>query len=219
MKARKARRFLILAALLVCTRLAGETAGEQTGPGSVLDRLTKEQRQKLLSGQEVYEPRLEDRSVSGGEKTFSAAAMIMINAPVEQCFKMFCDFGKQAQFFPAITTSKVMSKSENRVVIFKELDYTVIKIKYTHILTIDPKNHRVDFETDPKGENDVNYSRGYFQFEKIDDNRTLFTYGLTKLDPGIKVPQFIQDYMSSRDLPKMAVNLKKWIESGGEWKK
>jgi hypothetical protein len=219
MKTLSIRPMIALVAVLLCAQLAAQTAGDKGGTDDTLKRFTPEQRQKLLSGQEVYEPKLEDKSKNGGEKSFSAAAMIVINAPVEQCFRMFCDFDKQYLFFPAITASRVLSRSENRVVIFKELDYRVIKIKYTHILSIDPKAHRVDFETDPKGENDINYSRGFFQFEKIDDNRTLFIYGLTKLDPGIKVPEFVQNYMSSRDLPKMAVNLKKWIESNGQWKK
>ena len=219
MKAWGIRGLLIIIALTVIPVLQAETPAGKNPAESALNRLTPEQQKKLLAGQEVYEPRLADESKAGGEKSYSAAAMIIINAPVEQCFKMFCDFEKQYLFFPAITTSKVLSRSEDRVVIYKELDYRVIVIRYTHILTVDPKSHRVDFETDPNGANDVKFSRGFFQFEKIDDNRTLFTYGLIKLDPGIKIPEFIQNYMSSRDLPKMSVNLKKWIESGGKWKK
>ena len=194
-------------------------AAGQAGPaGNALDRLTPEQQKKLLAGQEVYEPRLRYEA-EGGQPGFTAAAMIIINAPVEQCFKMFCDFDKQSQFFPAITISRVTSRSANRAVIYKELDYHVLTIRYTHILSIDPDKHRVDFATDPTGENDVKFSQGFFQFEKLDDHRTLFTYGLVKLDPGIKIPEFIQKYMSSRDLPKMAINLKKYIESGGQWRK
>ncbi len=145
--------------------------------------------------------------------------MIIIAAPVEQCFKMFCDFDRQYLYFPAITNSKALNRSENRVVIYKELDYRVAVFRYTHILTIDPARRRVDFVTDPTGVNDIKFSQGFFQFEKIDDTRALFTYGLVKLDPGIKIPEFIQEYMTSRDLPKMAINLKKYIESGGKWKK
>jgi len=208
--------WVVLVFLLSAAVLRAEPAPGKVPAENALDRLTPEQQKKLLAGEEVYEPRLED---AAGEAGFTAAAMIIINAPVEQCFDMFCDFEKQYLYFPQISKSSVRSRSQDRVVIQKELDYRVVKIRYTHILTIDPQNHRVGFVTDPKGVNDVKFSKGFFQFQPIDDNRTLFTYGMVKLDPGIRVPQFIRKYMISRDLPKMAVNLKKWIESDGKWKK
>ena len=63
------------------------------------------------------------------------------------------------------------------------------------------------------------FPRASSSLKKLDDHRTLFTYGLVKLDPGIKIPEFIQKYMTSRDLPKMAVNLKKWIRVGRDLEK
>ena len=211
-------RGLILPALISAATLSAESPASKSPAEAALARFTPEQQKKLRAGEGVYEPALKYEGKSG-EPSFTAAAMIIINAPVEQSFKMFCDFDKQSQYFPAITTSRVTGREGNRVVIYKELDYRVMVIRYTHILTVDPEKHRVDFVTDPSGSNDVKFSQGFFQFEKLDDQRTLFTYGLTRLDPGIKIPQFIQNYMSSRDMPKMSVNLKKWIESGGKWRK
>jgi hypothetical protein len=212
--------FLFMGAVLMeSSEVSAATETAKVPEDPALARFTPEQQKKLRAGEEVYEPRVEEATTAGGKKKFTAAAMIIINAPIEQCFKMFCDFDKQYLYFPQITKTNVISSSGNRYVIYKELDYRVMKIKYTHILTVDPQIHRVDFATDPSGVNDVKFSQGFFQFQKIDDKRTLFTYGLTKLDPGIQVPEFIQRYMTSRDLPKMVVNLKKWIESGGTWKK
>ncbi len=211
-------RGLILLALISAATLSAESPASKSPSEAALARFSPEQRKQLLAGEGVYEPALKYKG-KAGEPSFTAAAMIIINAPVEQCFKMFCDFDKQSQFFPAITKSEVRSHEGNRVVIYKELDYRVLVIRYTHILTIDPEKHRVDFVTDPSGANDVKFSQGFFQFEKIDDRSTLFTYGLVRLEPGIKIPEFIQKYMASRDMPKMSVNLKKWIESGGKWRK
>ena len=140
--------------------------GKPSRLGARFERLTPDQQKKLLSGQEVYEPKLKYEDAAGGQPGFTAAAMIIINAPVKQCFRMFCDFDKQSQFFPAITVSRVTGRSGNKVVIYKELDYHVLTIRYTHILTMDPERHRVDFATDPTGANDVKFSQGFFQFEK-----------------------------------------------------
>ena len=198
--------------------LRAEPPGGRGQPESPLHRFTAEQRKLLLAGESLCLPSIEEPT-AGGDPKFTAAAFIVINAPVEKCFTMFLDFEKQYLYLPKIKTSKILSRSGNRVVIYKELDYPILDLKYTHLLTIDPKAHRVDFITDPKGANSVKLSAGFFQFESIDDARTLFTYRMTQLDPGIEIPRFIQEYMVSRDLPQVTVNIKKYIESGGKWRK
>jgi hypothetical protein len=102
---------------------------------------------------------------------------------------------------------------------YKELDFVVTVVKYTHILTIVPEDHRVDFVTDPKGENSVKLSAGFFRFEKVDEKTSLIFYEMTKLEFGFKVPGFIKTYLSSKDLPQIVLNIKKRIESGGTWVK
>jgi hypothetical protein len=203
---------------LLAPRLWAEPPGVRTQPASPLNRFTPAQQKLLLSGQSLYRPSITEPP-AGGEPKFTASAYILINAPVEKSFALFCDFEKQYLYLPTIKTSKILSRSGNRVVIYKELDYPVLDLKYTHILTIVPEAHRVDFITDPKGANSVKLSAGSFQFERIDDNRTLFTYRMTQLDPGIQIPRFVQEYMVSRDLPQVTVNIKKYIESDGKWRK
>jgi len=203
----------------VCLESAekADASGQAQAQKSALDRFSPEQRQKLLNGEAVYESKLTtgpDASTKG-----IGAANVIINAPIDQCFKMFLDFEKQTKYFPRITVCKILSSSGDRVRIYKEMDYGIMVFKYTHFLTIDPAEHRVDFVTDPKGANDIKFSQGYFKFEKIDERRTLFSYGMVKFDAGIKVPMFIQEYISSKDLREMALNLKKWIESRGKWEK
>ncbi len=205
----------ILAALALAWG-AGAENNEKKTEASPLGRLSPEHQKLLLAGERVYLPKVVEEK---GEKRFSAAAMIIVDKPVDDCFKLFCQFEKQYMYFPKITKSEVLSKSEDRVVIYKEADISITTISYTHILEIDQKDHRVDFSTDPSGKNTINFSRGFFQFEKIDDKRSLFTYELTEIDPGVDVPQFIQKFFTSRELPAMVVNLKKWIESDGTWKR
>jgi hypothetical protein len=82
-----------------------------------------------------------------------------------------------------------------------------------------PEEHRVDFKVDPTGVNDIRNSEGYFDFDRIDETRSLFTYALTDSDIGVPVPDFLKKYISSRDLPAIAESVKKRIESGGKWEK
>ena len=209
---------LLLALFILAPLALAEPPGGRVKADAPLSRFTADQQKLLLSGESLYLPNIE-QPATGGEPKFTASAYIVVKAPVEKCFTLFLDFEKQYLYFPKIKTSKILSRSGNRVVIYKELDYPVLDLKYTHILTIDAKAHRVDFITDPKGANSVKLSAGFFQFERIDDARTLFTYRMTELDPGIEIPRFIQEYMVSRDLPQVTVNIKKYIESDGKWRK
>ena len=184
---------------------------------SPLDAFSPEERAGLLQGNAIYKSALSSEPDVPTKGCGTAA--VLINAGVEQCFQMFCDFEKQRLYFPRMTESKVLSAEGSTVKIYKELDYGVFIARYTHLLAIDLADHRVDFKTDPEGKNDVKYSAGFFRFQKVDEHQTLFSYGLVKFDAGFRVPAFIQNYMTSRDLPAMAADLKKWIESNGQWKK
>jgi len=194
----------------------GTCSGQEIA-GSLLERFSPEQREKLLAGKAIYEYVLGDDSATG--TSGYGKTWVLINAPIEQCFKLFLEFEKQSLYLPQVKTSRIIKASGQQAVIFKELDYRIAVIKYTHLLTIDPRIFRVDFVTDPAGENDIKFSQGFFQFEKLDDARTLFSYALVKFDAGFKIPGFIQKYMTSRDLPLLAINLKKYLESRGQWRK
>ncbi len=182
-----------------------------------LDSFSDEQKAKLLSGEAIYEYVIDDAD-DEGEKAYGRA-VALVNAPAEQGYKIFCDFEKEYLYFPRMTLSKVLDTKGNVSLVYKELDFTVITMRYTHFMTRNDKDLRVDFEKDPDGVNDFKESAGFFQFVKIDDKRCLFIYGLTKGEMSIPVPGFIKNYATSKDLPNIVLSVKKRVESGGTWQK
>jgi hypothetical protein len=103
--------------------------------------------------------------------------------------------------------------------VHKVFKFYVVKVEYTVLCTIDRKNRRVDFQLDPEYKHDLEDTAGYFLFEPVDDKTTLFTYAATKVQPRLKVPFSIQNYLTARDLPDVVANVKMRIESGGTWTK
>jgi hypothetical protein len=201
--------------LLCCLAPALGRGAENAGTGPAQDplqRLTPEQRQKLLTGEAVYEYR------EAGEGQGTGVAMIIINAPAETCFKIFRELDKQSQYFPRKVMSEVVKSEGNKVLVHNRFDYFVATVEYYSQYTIDPQKRRFDFEMDKDYPHNVSESAGYFLFEQIDDRRTLFTYAATRLDIGADVPEFVRQYLISRGLPAQAVNVKKRIESGGKWR-
>lgn len=191
---------------------SGEAAGKD-----LLSRFSPEEREKLLKGEAIYRSVLVENP--DGSSSGHGEAIAIVKAPTDECFAMFCEFEKWKLYFPRMMISKVLERSGDKAIFYKELDFKLVTIRYTQTLTIDPKAHCVDFTVYPEGVNDIKASDGYFLFEKIDDQNTLLSYGLTKMDIGVTIPKFIQDYMSSKDLPGIVINIKKRIESGGKWEK
>ncbi|HUT53662.1 MAG TPA: hypothetical protein VM658_09740 [bacterium] len=210
--------FVLLAVLLAALAAGGAGEGQaQAGAKSPLDRFSAEQRQKLLAGEAVYEQvKTQD---ADGVTHGHGESYVIIAAPVAECWKIFTRFDEMQLYFPRKKLSEVIESSPGRAVVKKVFDFYVIEMQYTIDYKIDEQARRVDFQLDPKYPHDINDTAGFFLFEKIDEKRTLFSYAATKVDTGVKVPGFIQDYLTSRDLPAVAANVKKRIESGGKWTK
>lgn len=184
---------------------------------SLLERYPAENRRRLLAGETVFEhvkTTTPDGKVSG-----YAQAIVLVNSPINTAFKIFCEFDKQYQYFPRKTVSKVLESTPTSALIYNEFDFYVATIRYTVRYDINRAGYRINFKLDPRYPHDIRDSAGFFLFEKVDEKRCLFTYAATKVDTGLKAPAFIQDYLTSRDLPAMALNVKKRIESGGKWTK
>ena len=210
----------LVCCLLISGSLGLFSAGQvecKEGGESILDKFKPDQREKLLAGESIFE--YVDSTGPDGKTRGQAKAAILVNMPVDECFRIFCEFNKMHEYLPRKTKSEVIGSFDGGVLVSKQLKFLFKTIDFTSRYTVDPKAHRVEFELDPDFPHDLKDSAGYYQFDPIDQNRSLFTYGLTRMDSGIKVPGFIQKHMTSRDLPNVVQHVKKRIESGGTWTK
>jgi hypothetical protein len=182
---------------------------------SPLSRFSAEQKQKLLAGEVIYE--FVKTSAADEAGRGHGQAIVLINAPIDRCTGIFRELDKQHEYFPRKTKSEVIKRQGNRTWLKNEFYFYISRVEYTSRYTVSEGGRRFDFEMDKAYPHSIPESAGYFLFEKIDDNRTLFTYAATRLDTGASVPAFIQEFITSRDLPAQAVNVKKRIESGGKW--
>jgi hypothetical protein len=203
-------------ALFLMLPLLGTAVAEKSSP---LDRFSREQREKLLAGKVVYEylnyegRDKEEKGIGHGQ------AYVIVNKPVEVCWSIMTDFDRKKEYFPRVVVSEVVKRKINRAWVREVLDFGIADIEYVMVQKMDPETHRVDYFLDPAYEHDLKDTRGFWYWEKINDQCSLLTYTVTKADVGIPVPEFIVKALSSRDLPGIAENLKKRIESDGKWRK
>jgi len=200
--------------LLSISALTGE---EKPAGKSPLDRFSSEEQKNLLAGKPIY--RFQKSADAEGKYSGYGQCWAIINSPIDTCFKIFLEFEKQYQYYPRKTKSEVVNRKPNQVWLLNVFDFYLAEISYTVLYTIDPNRYRIEFQLDQNYPHNLNDTSGFFWFEKMDDQKTLFTYAAVKVDTGLKVPSFIQQYLTSRDLPAVAENVKKRIESGGKWTK
>jgi hypothetical protein len=181
------------------------------------ENLTEEQRQKLLNGEVIYQSikNVDERGALKG----SGQSMVLVNAPIDKCWEIFTQFNKQQEYWPRKTGSGVLEQGPGFALVLKQFKFAGAKVSYVVKYLIDEENHSIDYEIDKSRPHDIKDAAGSFCFEKIDSDTTLFIYQVTRMDTGIFVPEFIREALQKRDLPAVAENVKKRIESGGTWKK
>jgi len=181
------------------------------------EKLEKDEQARLFKGEIIYKSF--KQSDPQGKISGGGQSMALVNAPIDKCWEIFTRFDKQQEYFPRKTASVVIEQKPGFALVYKKFRFYLVDIEYYNQYLIDQPNHRIDFSIDLNRPHDIKDSAGFFLFEKISPDQTLFTYGVTRVDTGLAMPSFVQDYMQKRDLPAVAGNVRKRIESGGTWKK
>jgi hypothetical protein len=203
-------------ALVLMLLLLGTAGADEASP---LDRFSQKQRKKLLAGEVVYEyinyegREKQEKGLGHGQ------AYVIVNKPVDVCWSIMTDFDRKKEYFPRVAVSQVVKREVNKAWVREVLDFGVADIEYVMVQNMDPKKRRSNFSLDPAYKHDLKDTHGFWYWEKINDTSSLLTYAVTKADVGIPVPEFVVKALSSRDLPGIAENLKKRIESDGKWRK
>ena len=180
-------------------------------------KLSPREKKELESGKVIYKS-VKYTAPEGKIKGYGESIAI-INAPIEKCWEIFTKFDQQQEYFPRKTASIILKQKPGFALVLKRFKFFGFTVEYAIKYQIDPQNYRIDFELDPSQPHDIKDTAGFFLFEKLSGQKTLFIYGVTRLDTGIKVPSFIQKYLQKKDLPEVADNVRKRIESGGTWRK
>jgi hypothetical protein len=198
-----------LALALVLFISAGE-AGEW-------EKLSEEERRQLENGEVIY--RSVKTKVDKDKHKGHGVSMIVVNAPIEECWRIFTEWNKHQEFIPGKVGSAVIEEKPDYILCLKKFRFFGVRIQFTVRYYVDVEKRRVEFKLDPDWAHDIKDTYGHFAFEKITPDSTLFIYECANLDPGIVVPPKIMDFLQKRALPAVSENVKKRIETGGEWKK
>jgi hypothetical protein len=181
--------------------------------------MTAEQLRDVKRGQAVVVTQTE-RGQDGHDQG-RALAFFLIKRPWREVWDQLTDYDRQWEYMPRVERTRVVDTQNDGLVkwVHHAMTIAMVDIEYTMVQRLIPERRRVEFVLDASRPSDVPHIEGSWQFEAVDKGRkTLIAYSIF-VRSGTLVPQFVQDFLTRRDLPEMLDNLRKRVTSGGTWRK
>lgn len=81
-----------------------------------------------------------------------------------------------------------------------------------------PQELRYGWKLDPEFDNSIRSFEGFWQFAPYPDGGTLGQTG-SRVDVGPLLPGFVQRALTRQKLPKVLERTRRWVDSGGTWRR
>ncbi len=180
-----------------------------------LDTLSPELRKELeKEGQVLLGEQAETEGSYGG----LIKAVAIFTLPKNKVWELTTDPSKQVLFLPRLTESKTVERPENGELTKFQLKVMWQRIDFRVRHWFYPEIARIEWELDKEYDNDIAGQIGFWQFYQLDENTTIGEYG-TRVDTGISVPKFIQDFFAKQDIPDAMTQFRKYVNSKGTYRR
>jgi hypothetical protein len=217
-------RGLLLAGLLSIMALlppAGvDAAGKTPPPGALTDQeptayqgLTPEQVERVRQDEIVI---LDRPETVEGRQMITAA--FVFNQDIDTVWTLMTSGWRQEEYLPNLKRSQLIKKWNGGDILEMTVEIMGVSIQYRVLGKRDKSKYHSSWTLDPGFDNDMKEVSGFFQFYWIDAGHTLARYG-SWVEVGIWIPRTVQEYMTKKNLPEALGAQKKFVDSGGTYKK
>jgi hypothetical protein len=202
------------AAILLCSA-AEPAASVCPDPAAVLtaERLSALERGEMVAVKSA-------KKDSGGNSSAQGLVIVLIHRPLAVTWGYLKDYEKFPEYMPRITKVEVYHK-DGPTTGLKETLKVAWKTVVYHLLQTEEAGEtecRLTWTLDPSRESDIASTDGCWILRAHGEDKTIALYTL-HADSGMRVPQFLENYLMNRDLPGVAEALKQRVESDGTWKR
>ncbi len=180
---------------------------------AILDLLDAKEKAKLMKDGVV----LSQKITGEGDVKGMVTALIIVKQPRAKVFELLTNPSGQSKYLPRLNSSKTVTKRENGETTAFVVKVSFISVKTQIVHQWWPEISRMAWTLNPKFDNDMKVQDGYYNIYSLDENTSLMEFGTEIQTSG--VPQFVQDYLVKSDLPEALMNVKKYQDSGGTFKK
>jgi len=189
-------------------------------PGAMTDRdpsayqgMTPEQVARVKKGEIVI---LDKPESFEGRQLITAA--FIFNQDLNTVWNLMTQGWRQEEYLPRLERSPLIKKWDGGDQIEFQLKVAGVEVKYRVIGSHDPSRYFTSWKLDPNFKNDMKEVSGFWRYYWVDEHHTLARYG-SYAETGFWVPAFLRDYLTRRDLPEALQVQRRWVDSGGTFRK
>lgn len=132
------------------------------------------------------------------DERLAESRTLVINAPIEVCYEVICDFEQYPKWQKAISTARIVKRDKKGRA--QHVEYTINllfrKIRYVLDYTYDDKNKALEWGY---VEGDLKDVRGKAELKSRGPKETEVVYSLA-VEPGIAVPKKVLGYLTDKAL-------------------
>jgi hypothetical protein len=207
---RNLRLIPVVFVLLVSTALGGEVS--DLGPDG-MKGLTAEQERDLADGKIVFST----TDTKGERKSSLIEAAVVFDKPPEYVWKLLYRTEDQVRFLEEVDELKIIEKQELQDNLELKLKIVFMTFSYRVIHHFDKDALYMYWGLDPSFENDLLELRGFWKLHPYGEGKALGRYGShVSLR---NVPQWIESLFKRRGVEKSLVAVRKYVNSGGTYRK
>jgi ribosome-associated toxin RatA of RatAB toxin-antitoxin module len=138
-------------------------------------------------------------------RTRSAEAVLM-HSP-DRIWSVLTDFESWPGFMPHIKRTEITRRDDRKMWVRQSFRIALVSMRHTTIYSLDPRQGELHWRLDPDSPADMAASQGRWQLMPIDDgSHTLLRYQAA-MDPGRRVPGFVEKMVVHRSLRDLIGNL------------
>ena len=200
---------VFLASLHVGAWAEGETPEGET-PDEVLGYLTPENMGKLETGKLIIFK--EQKKNAKGKSKGMGMAIGLIDRPVDTVWAVIQDPSSKPKDSPQTVLSETYTNSEGQKGVHEVIKVLWKKVEYHVLQDWDNANYTVSWALDNAKKNDIADTTGYWRFIPHTETQCIGVYAV-RVDTGMKVPAFLEDFLVRQDLPNAFKSVKKRAES------
>ncbi|MBI5524876.1 MAG: hypothetical protein HY897_00930 [Deltaproteobacteria bacterium] len=160
----------------------------------------------------------EQSETKGGTYAGYIRAVALFKGSKEQVYKLIAQPVRQPTYLPRLTGAKSVDKPANGEPIEFRVKVMWARMKFFTRHWFYPEYSRVEWALDKNHKNDIALQEGYWQLYQVKPDLTVGKYG-TKVDTGVAVPQFVQDFLARQDIPKALTAFRAFIDSKGTYRR
>ena len=203
-------RKISLALILILLKVISVLAQNHEFGKDGLKGLTAEQLKELKKGNVVFYA-----TGSQIETASRVKATIIFNKTPQESWDLLSKTEDQVKYLDECIDVRKISEIDGREV--HTIKVFLLTFRYGVRFEFHPEDLKFKWELDPSFDNDLNQLEGYWKLYPYGEGKTLARYGS---NISVKyVPGWIESIFKKRGVKKALLSVKKYIDSGGEYRK